>query len=68
MRSHNGDSRIYQDEAGRWHAYVSMGLKRDGARDRRHVSGARRADVLRQVRALGSNGMMGWPPQRAAPR
>ncbi|MGZ4664809.1 MAG: tyrosine-type recombinase/integrase, partial [Frankiaceae bacterium] len=35
-----------------WHGWVSMGLKRDGARDRRHVSGARESDVRRKARAL----------------
>lgn len=48
----SGESSIYKDEAGRWHGYVSMGLKENGRRDRRHVSGARRADVVAKVRAL----------------
>jgi integrase len=47
-----GESTIYQDEDGRWHGYVSFGLKRNGQRDRRHVSAARRADVVAKVRAL----------------
>jgi integrase len=51
-RSASGESSIQQDSADRWHGYVSMGLKREGARDRRHVSGQRRADVVRKVRAL----------------
>jgi integrase len=51
-RSAAGESSIYQDEDGVWHGYVSMGLKRDGQRDRRHVRGQRRADVVRKVRAL----------------
>ena len=47
-----GESSILQDRDGRWHGYVSVGLKSDGSRDRRHVSAMRRADVVRQVRAL----------------
>ncbi len=37
----NGESSIYRDEDGRWHGYVSLGLKDNGRRDRRHVSGER---------------------------
>lgn len=51
-RAASGESSIYRDEEGRWHGYVSMGLKENGRRDRRHVSGARRADVVAKVRAL----------------
>ncbi len=51
-RAASGESSIYKDEAGRWHGYVSMGLKENGRRDRRHVSGTRRADVVAKVRAL----------------
>jgi integrase len=35
---------------GRWHAYVSLGVKSGGRRDRRHLSGATQQDVRRQVR------------------
>src|SRR3954470_15696820 len=52
QRRSAGESSIYQDEAGRWHGYVSMGSKRGGTRDRRHVSGQRRVDVVRKVREL----------------
>src|SRR5687768_11602595 len=48
----SGESSIYQDEDGRWHGFVSMGKKENGRRDRRHVSSARRADVVVKVRAL----------------
>jgi integrase len=51
-RAASGESSIHKDEAGRWHGYVSMGLKENGRRDRRHVSGARRSDVVAKVRAL----------------
>src|SRR5919112_1056168 len=48
----SGESSIYQDEDGRWHGFVSMGRKENGRRDRRHVSGAKRADVVTKMRAL----------------
>ena len=48
----DGESSIYKDDDGRWHGYVSMGLKRAGQRDRRHVSGLKRADVVTKVRDL----------------
>src|SRR3954469_9663974 len=48
----SGESSIYRDEDGRWHGFVSMGKKENGRRDRRHVSGAKRADVVAEVRAL----------------
>ena len=51
----SGESSIYRDEDGRWHGFVSMGLKENGRRDRRHVSGARRADVVAKVRVIEAN-------------
>jgi integrase len=51
-RSAAGESTIYRDDAGRWHGYVSMGLTDNGRRDRRHVSGKKRADVVTKVREL----------------
>jgi integrase len=51
-RAAAGESTIYRDDGGRWHGYVSMGLKDDGRRDRRHVTGVRRADVVAKVRDL----------------
>lgn len=43
---------IYRDGEGRWHGYVSMGLKAGGRRDRRHVTGQTRAEVAAKVRVL----------------
>ena len=43
---------IYKDDEGRWHGYVSMGLKDNGRRDRRHVSADHRSDVAAKVREL----------------
>src|SRR4051794_20892038 len=48
----SGESSIYRDDDGRWHGFVSMGKKENGRRDRRHVSGAKRADVVAKVRAI----------------
>lgn len=71
-RNASGESSIYQTADGRWHGYVSVGLKEAGARDRRHVSGPRRADVVAKVRALeckrdaGTAGAAGKAPTVAA--
>ncbi len=51
-RASNNESSIHQDAAGRWHGYVSMGLREGGRRDRRHVSGPSRREVVTKVRAL----------------
>src|SRR4051794_7246303 len=48
----SGESSIFKGEDGRWHGFVSMGRKDNGRRDRRHVSGAKRADVVAKVRAI----------------
>src|SRR3954453_16861903 len=47
-----GESSVHKGADGRWHGYVSMGLKEDGKRDRRHVAAVKRADVVRRVRDL----------------
>ena len=51
-RAANLESSIHQAPDGRWHGYVTVGTRTDGTRDRRHVSGAKRADVVRKVREL----------------
>jgi integrase len=67
-RRSSGESSIYRDDQGRWHGYISMGLKDNGRRDRRHVSGAKRADVVTKVRELerkrdeGAGGAAGRAP------
>src|SRR3954468_8304779 len=48
----SGESSIFKGEDGRGHGFVSMGKKDNGRRDRRHVSGAKRADVVAKVRAI----------------
>src|SRR3954468_21807354 len=51
-RKASGESSIHKGSDGRWHGYVSMGLKANGKRDRRHVSAAKRGDVVTKVRDL----------------
>lgn len=51
-RTAPGESSIHKGTDGRWHGYVSMGLKEGGQRDRRHVAAAKRAEVVRRVREL----------------
>lgn len=51
-RKSNGEGSIYQDRQGRWHAKVWMGLKDDGTPERRHVTGAKRADVAAKKKEL----------------
>lgn len=51
-RKSNGEGSVYQDRQGRWHAKVWMGLKDDGTPDRRHVTGAKRADVAARKKEL----------------
>jgi integrase len=48
----SGESSIFKGGDGRWHGFVSMGKQDNGRRDRRHVSGAKRADVVAKVRAI----------------
>lgn len=50
-RNANGESSIVKND-GRWHGFVWMGLTDNGKPDRRHVSAAKRADVVIKVRAL----------------
>lgn len=58
-----GESSISQDKAGRWHGWVSMGTGAGGGRDRRHVSGATRAAVVKKVRELERQRESGAVPQ-----
>lgn len=51
-RQPNGASSIYQAKDGRWHGYVTVGVKDDGRPDRRHVTRKTRADVTKAVREL----------------
>lgn len=51
-RRSNGESTVVQDAAGRWHGFISFGVKANGKRDRRHVTGMRKSDVVKKVKAL----------------
>ncbi|MGD3106506.1 tyrosine-type recombinase/integrase [Streptomyces sp. YGL11-2] len=51
-RQPNGASSIFLGKDGRWHGYVTVGVKDDGAPDRRHVSRKTRPEVTKAVREL----------------
>lgn len=52
-RKPNRRSSIYFSEAdGKWHGWVTMGIKDDGSPDRRHRKGCSQAEVTRKVQAL----------------
>lgn len=63
-RGARGESTIVRGEDGRWHGYVSMGLKAGGERDRRHVAAVKRADVVAAVRRLEEQRRYGRPRRR----
>jgi hypothetical protein len=66
-RAPNLRSSIYLGADGRWHGYVTLGIKDDGSPDRRHRSGKAQAEVTRKVQELerkrdqGSAGKSGRP-------
>ncbi|MFF5357854.1 tyrosine-type recombinase/integrase [Streptomyces scabiei] len=51
-RQPNGASTIFLGKDGRWHGYVSAGVKDDGSPDRRHVSRKTRPEITKAVRDL----------------
>ena len=52
-RKPNLRSSIYYSEAvGKWHGWVTMGIKDDGSPDRRHRTGKTEGDVTTKVREL----------------
>jgi integrase len=51
-RQPNGASSIYLGKDGKWHGYVTVGVKDDGRPDRRHVKRKTRADATKAVREL----------------
>lgn len=51
-RKPNLRSSIYEGSDGRWHGWVTMGLKDDGAPDRRHRTGPTEDAVTKKVREL----------------
>jgi integrase len=61
-RKANGESSIYKDSKGRWHGWVSLGLREHGKPDRRHVSGKTRGEVVAKVRELEQKRDAGQAP------
>jgi integrase len=51
-RKPNLRSSIYEGADGRWHGWITMGLKDDGSPDRRHRTGKTEAEVTEKVRKL----------------
>lgn len=51
-RQPNGASSIYLGKDGKWHGYVTVGVKDDGRPDRRHVKRKTRAETTKAVREL----------------
>jgi integrase len=51
-RKPNLRSSIYEGADGRWHGWVTMGLKDNGAPDRRHRTGKTETEVTAKVRKL----------------
>ncbi len=51
-RQPNGRSSIYLGKDGKWHGRVTVGVRDDGAPDRRHVERKTRAEVTSAVREL----------------
>ena len=51
-RKPNGRSSIYLGGDGKWHGWVTMGVRADGRPDRRHRTGATETEVTRKVREL----------------
>lgn len=65
-RRSNGEATdITQGADGRWHAWLSFGLKAGGRRDRRHFSGRTRAEVAGKVRAAQAKRDAGLVPTSA---
>ncbi|MFF5201744.1 tyrosine-type recombinase/integrase [Micromonospora parva] len=67
-RKANGRSSIFKGSDGRWHGYVTMGVKDNGRTDRRHVQAGTEKAVTAKVRELeqkreaGSVATAGKPP------
>ncbi|MGR3936254.1 tyrosine-type recombinase/integrase [Streptomyces sp. BRA346] len=51
-RQPNGASSIFFGKDGRWHGYVTVGVKDDGRPDRRHISRKTRPEATKAVRDL----------------
>jgi len=62
-RRTNGDGAVYQTKDGRWRAAVDLGWK-DGARQRKYLSGSTKAAVRRKVREALAQVESGLPLTR----
>ncbi|MER7751092.1 site-specific integrase [Kitasatospora sp. NPDC097643] len=62
-RKPNGDSTIYQAKDGRWHGYVTVGVKDNGSPDRRHVTRKTRPEITKAVRDLEAKRDKGKVPK-----
>lgn len=51
-RVSNGRSSVYLGADGRWHGWVTVGVKDDGSPDRRHRTGRTEQEVSRKVQVL----------------
>jgi integrase len=51
-RKPDGRSSIFLGEDGKWHGYVTMGIKDDGSPDRRHREAKTEPEVTRKVQEL----------------
>jgi hypothetical protein len=60
-RKPNGRSSIYLGGDGKWHGWVTMGVRADGKPDRRHRTGATETEVTRKVRELEGKRDAGKP-------
>jgi integrase len=67
-RKPNLRSSIYHSDAdGRWHGWVTMGIKDDGSLDRRHRTAATEAQVTRKVQDLERQRDAGTPAKPGKP-
>jgi len=70
-RKPNGRSSIYLGKDGKWHGWVTVGVKPDGSPDRRHRKGKTQAEVtasvakLEKEREAGQVSKPGRPPTLA---
>jgi integrase len=60
-RAPNGRSSIYLGADGKWHGYVSMGVRSDGTPDRRHRTGNSETEVTKKVQELEKKRDAGKP-------
>ena len=48
----SGEPTIFKGTDGRWHGWITVGMRANGKRDRRHRTGTTRAEVVRKIRDL----------------